>query len=210
MSDNFIEEIKEEVRNDQIQALWREYGNVIIGFIITIIIATIGYLLWHSHKEDQLVEQTLAYEKNIAFAADSTQKDQADFSKLQANGTKGYQLLSSFQGAALVSSLADVKAELEKITENSSYNAFYRQLAQLQIVMKKFDSTNGKELLKDLEILVGTKSIVQAAALELAAFAHMKLNNGAAAKATFVQVAQHPNATQSMVVRARAMVEMLG
>ena len=66
------------MRNDQLLARWREYGNIIIGAILAIILATIGYLFWHSHQEKKLLEQTLIYEKNIQLSANKDNKDKEE------------------------------------------------------------------------------------------------------------------------------------
>jgi hypothetical protein len=75
--------------------------------------------------------------------------------------------------------------------------------------MRKFDSTNGAVLLEDLEPLVNKDSPLQAAALELQAFAYLKLRQTKKASEVFLSVAKHPKAPQSMQVRAKAMLETI-
>ncbi len=207
MSDDFMKEIKEDVRHDQLLAIWNDYGNVIIGAIIAIILATIGYLFWHNHQEEKLLEQTLAYEKNLDLEVSKGEKP--DYSSLIQEGSTGYKIMGIFEQARSAGTAQEASDLLKSLADNSSFEGFYRQLAELQLVMKKFDSTNGKVLLENLENLVSKESFVQSAAIELQGFAYLKLRNIKAALQAFSSVAQHPQAPQSMRIRARAMLEML-
>ena len=206
MSDNFIEEIKEEIRNEQIQRIWRDYGNVIIGTIIAIIVATALYIAWHSYQENQLNERTIAFETQLEKLNNSDQD--LDLEALKTNKSKGYELLGSFLVAGQKSSF-EAASELQALSESARYKSFYKELAALQGIMRKFDDTNGRELLKDLEPLLEGKTIVRVSALELVGYAHMKLNNRDQALNAFKAVSEDPNAPQSMMIRARAMMEVL-
>jgi len=47
MSDlNFIREIDEEVRRDQMLKLWQRYGHYAIGLAVLIVLATAGWRGW--------------------------------------------------------------------------------------------------------------------------------------------------------------------
>ena len=139
MSDDLIEEIKEDIRNDQLVAFCNEYGNIIIGAIIGIVLMTVGYLFWHNHQEQKLLEQTLAYEKNLEL--DPAKGENADYTSLIKDGSVGYQILGSFEQARLSSSAKDAEDLLKSMASNTSYDSFYRETAALQAIMRKFDST---------------------------------------------------------------------
>lgn len=207
MSDNFIEEIKEEIRNDQIQRIWRDYGHVIVGALVAIIIATVGYIIWHNHKVSALNEQTITYEQILAARAEGKEDTEA-LANLKDSGSKGYQLLSSMM-TATDQSASQAAKDLADLSEDSSFRAFYHDLAGLQAVMRKFDQTNGKELLEDLSDFDTKSPTLQAQALELKGYAFMKLNDKQSAAGAFRAAIEHPNATPSLVIRARAMLEML-
>ncbi len=207
MSDDLIEEIKEDIRNDQLVAFWNEYGNIVIGIIIAIVLMTVGYLFWHNHQQQKLLDQTLIYEKNLEHTDSKAEKP--DYAALIKDGSKGYQILGSFEQARLSSSTKEAEDLLKSMANNTSYDAFYRETAALQAIMRKFDSTNGAVLLEDLETLVNKASPLQAAALELQAFAYLKLRQTKKASEVFLSVAKHPQAPQSMRVRAQAMLETI-
>lgn len=204
MKDNFIEEIKEEVRNDQMMAIWREYGNIIIGVVVAILLATAGYVFWHGQQEKKLKNYTLQFEAAVKDA------DLDALNTLQDGSTKGYEMLSGFTKASLEPNLDASLKDLDEIASAAKFGSFYRQAAELQRIMKKFDITNGAEILDDLKPLIETTSVIQSAAFELKGFAHMKLGQKKQAIESFIAVSEHPNATQSMRMRAAAMVEQLG
>ena len=211
MSDDFIEEIKEEVRYDQLKAIWDEYGNYIIGIILTIFLASVGYVVWHSQKEQRVLEQTLKYEKALeAFAGKDSPKDMSNLDDLIKDGSLGYKVLSIFKKAGETTSESEIETILAEVTDDKSIDAFYRDLARLQIIMQKFDSNNAKMFLDELEILANSSSKVQTAALELQGFAYIKLSAFNRARESFDQILKSDRASQAMKVRARAMLETLG
>ncbi len=175
MSDDLIEEIKEDIRNDQLVAFWNEYGNFVIGAVIAIVLMTIGYLFWHTHQEKKLLDQTLIYEKNLE--PDPSKGEKADYSLLIKEGSAGYQIMGIFEQARLAASTKEAEDLLKALANNTSYDAFYRETAALQGIMRKFDSTHGTVLLEELESLVTKNSPLQAAAIELQAFAYLKLRS---------------------------------
>lgn len=219
MSDNFIDEIKEEIRQDQIQSIWRNYGSMIIGTIVAIVVATIAYLFWHNYQEKKLTEQTLRFESQLEIMNDATKSTEngsgaskTSFQEATSDSSKGYQLLGQYLDAGQKTSL-DAARELLELSKNTSFKPFYRDLAELQAIMRKFDDTNGNELLQDLSSFMNTSdgkpSVLLALAFELQGYAHMKLGNAAKAAEAFRQVIENKQATPSMGVRAKAMLELL-
>lgn len=208
MHNDFIKEIKEDVRNDQLLAIWRDYHKVIIGVIVGIFVATGIYLVMHHRHQKSILEQTKLYEQFIDLKSETQPKP--DYTALIADGTDGYKILGAFEQArAALENQSQADDLLKGISDNKSLDVFYRQLAELQIIMKNFDGTNGQVLLENLEPLVSKESAIQAAALELKAFAQLKLNDRKGAIQTFTTVLQHPQAPKSLQARARAMLDTL-
>ncbi|MDP4840331.1 MAG: tetratricopeptide repeat protein [Alphaproteobacteria bacterium] len=207
MSDDLIKEIKEDIRNDQLVAFWNEYGNIVIGTVIAVVLMTVGYLFWHNLQEKKILEQTLMYERNLEI--DPSKGEKADYTPLIKDGSTGYRILGSFEQARLASGTKEAEDLLKSMADDTSYDSFYREAAALQAIMRKFDSTHGAVLLEELEPLVNKASPLQAAALELQAFSYLKLQQTKKASDVFLSVAKHPQAPQSMRVRAQAMLETI-
>lgn len=206
MSDDFVEEIKEEVRKDQLLKLWQEYGNVIIGAGLTILLFTGGYLFWDHYQTKKLNQQTLQYEKILE---ELQQKNKVDFSDLLKNGSQGYRLLGLLEQNNHASSQTQEDKSLQALAEDKSLNPFYREIAAIKTIMKDFDSTNGQVLLERLAPLSEKKSPLQPFVVELQAFAYLKLNQVAKAQEKFKAVLNASESQGALKLRARAMLEML-
>ncbi len=54
--ESFIREVNEELRSEQVKAVWTRFGSVIIGIAILIVAGTIGkvgYEYWHETSASQ-------------------------------------------------------------------------------------------------------------------------------------------------------------
>mgnify|MGYP002782253090 FL=1 len=71
-----IEEIKEDVRLDQLINFWKKYSNFIIGGLLTIILATIGYVVW-GHVNHQKNQKYAAVYEEALRTSDKGESDKA-------------------------------------------------------------------------------------------------------------------------------------
>jgi hypothetical protein len=205
-TDEFIDDVKQSVRQDQLMQALKNYGNIIITVIITIILFTGGYLFWHSYQENKLTKQTLLFEK----AALQDPQDLEALDQLINEGSQGYKILALLtQAKANLSSFETAEQKLRALQDAKEVEPFYRDVAALEAIMVKFDSTNATVLLEELADLVNRNGPLQPAALELKGFAHTKLKQLSAAAQSFAAVENHPAAPRNMKLRARAMQEIL-
>ena len=204
-TDEFIDDVKKSVRQDQVIQAWKNYGNTIITVILTIILFTGGYLFWNSYQENKLNKQTLVFE-----AALQDPQALGTLDQLIDEGSQGYKILALFtQAKAELSTFETAEKKLQTVQSSKAIEPFYRDVAALEAVMVKFDSTNAAVLLEELSDLAHRNGPLQPAALELKGFAHMKLKQGAAAAQAFSAVENHPAVPRAMKLRARAMQEIL-
>jgi len=106
-----IKEVDDEVRAERLQEWWKRFGNWLIGAAIVMVLATIGYELWQSHKHQANEEATTVLIRGETLVA----QDEADEAAELLSGTKGnggVDALAKLRAGQLL--LADGKTDAAK------------------------------------------------------------------------------------------------
>src|SRR5438132_20684 len=112
MSD-LIEEIKEDVRLDQIIKFFKNYANYIIGGILIAAIFSAGYVFWqHSREKKQSLMASHFDQALQASSAGHSHEAIALLTELEKSASGGYKTLASFQRAMLESGSSEDKARI--------------------------------------------------------------------------------------------------
>lgn len=102
-NENFIREIDEELRSDQMRAFWKNFGPWIIAAAVLLVVGVAGYEAWNwwnnsnaARSSDQFYSAlTLADGTDVAAA-------QQALDQVEAQGSGSYPLLARFREAALL------------------------------------------------------------------------------------------------------------
>ena len=60
--DGLMSEIEEDLRDEEIAKIWKQYGNLIIAVIVVGIVSVIGWQLWKQNQDAKQAELTRQYE----------------------------------------------------------------------------------------------------------------------------------------------------
>ncbi|MYZ48431.1 tetratricopeptide repeat protein [Propylenella binzhouense] len=138
-SDQFIREVDEELRRDQIKAIWDRFGVLIIGVCVAVVLVTAGYRGWLWWQQRQA---TAAGDRFMAAlqAADSGKRDEAErlLSGLAADGYGGYDFLARLALAgekAKAGETADAVADYDGIAGDGNVPGDLRDLARLRAAL---------------------------------------------------------------------------
>lgn len=210
--DDFIQEIKEDVRKEQLLQLWNRYGNYIIGALLLLIASVAGYEFWKSWSEKQKLSYATQYEKALDliqqndFAA--AEKQLAD---LKQHGSKGYQVMAAFELLKLKQKKGQsILEDLTQLSKDKSLPPLYREMAEFYMMHEKVHTGDPKAALDELTTLMTPKHAFYANLLELKGLLYMRLNNVQSAETTFQELIQTEGAPQQLKVRALALLEELG
>ena len=99
MSD-FIREIDEDLRRENLEKLWRKYGIYALGLAVVIVLAIAAYTGWRHYSENYRVERAREYESALQLVAAGDAKA-ADALAALATDDDGYAALAKLQAAAL-------------------------------------------------------------------------------------------------------------
>ncbi|WP_230533034.1 tetratricopeptide repeat protein [Microvirga roseola] len=100
-NDEFIREVDEEYRRDQIAQIWQRYNGVIIGVALLVVIAVAGWRYWEYRQQSLAQAAAVQYEQALSLSREEkSQEAQAALEALAREGETGYAQLARFRLAA--------------------------------------------------------------------------------------------------------------
>ena len=143
---NIFNEVDEDIRKERYKNLWSNYGKYIIGFLILIVI-TFSLTQYFQAKN---ISNNKAILDLYYSAAEKIEKNQLDFAnqELEIVYSEKNKTLAALSGFKLSETyLKNNQKEaalslLEEITDNSSLETIYRELALYKYIMINFENVN--------------------------------------------------------------------
>ena len=186
MSD-LLDELKEDFREEQLQQLWKKYGNWLIGGVVAILAGTAFGIAWQSWSASQQAEYATIYGR--ARSIESERMDEAaQLLEDLAKKSSGFSFLSKMHLASQAlrkKDLASAEKHLAAIENMGHLDPAYRDLAKLTKLYLNLDGADVTLALKNIEPLTNEKSPWRYLALELKGLLLMKKKDFALAQATF-------------------------
>lgn len=211
MTDNFLQEVDEEVRVEKALKFWHTYQNHIIGGIVGIAIVYGGYMYWrHWNHQSQLeISQQLM---NMMTSYKEGKDEEAELIFEKIKDKKGYGALAQLLKATHQGTVLDKPDEAVKIyrdlSTESSQDKKFRDLAEILEALHSMDTQKLDETTKILE-KVGKESSNpwHGMAMELEAVAEIKKGNKEKGLELFNKLADDATVSDAVRVRAKALHE---
>ena len=174
---DFIREVDEELRNEQLKNLWDKFGPFVIGFALLIVLATAankGYEYW---RDTQAATSGDAFAAAIELSRSGNEAAViAELEQLKASASGGYPLLADMRIAAEKAALGEVDqaiASYEAIASNSGYDAVFQDLARIRANTLKLDQGRADEVILQVSGLMDGNGF-RHSARELVLLAHIE------------------------------------
>ena len=112
MSD-LIEEIKEDVRFDQLIKFFRTYANYIISAVLVGLIFSASYIFWQHSKEKQQQVMATRFDQALQESMNGHNKQaMALLTALEQSASSGYKTLVAFRRSMLESNSSEEKVRI--------------------------------------------------------------------------------------------------
>jgi hypothetical protein len=209
-----IKEVDEDLRHEQMATLWKKHGNLVVGAAVALVLSVAGWQGWHSWEAKQRQGSSLRYAE-AAQLIDQGKRDEAAevLSKLSADGTKGYRVLSELKRADLRQQAGDAAgagAIYQRLAADSSVDRVYRDLAAIKAAYLSLDTAAPAEVEKAVEPLAAESSPWRHSAREIQALAAVKRGDATRAADLFRKIAEDAAAPQGLRTRAAEMLASTG
>ena len=212
-TDLLIREVDEDLRQDQMNAMWKRYSNLFYGTAVAIVVAVAVSQGWHNWQTKQSLTASDKYVSAIALL-DSGKKDDGlrELAGLGTDGTAGYRLLAKLKQADVLLSSGDVNGALaiyQAIGTDSQVDQIYRDMVKIKAAYISLDSTDPAVMDRQIEPLTAESNSWRFEAREIQALDAIKRGESTRAADLYKGLADDIVAPQGIRARAAEMLKIL-
>ncbi|HEX8374065.1 MAG TPA: tetratricopeptide repeat protein [Geminicoccaceae bacterium] len=200
-NNEFIREVNEEYRRDQVAEIWRRYSGVIIAVAVLIVASLGGWRYWQASERTRAEAASEKFETANRLARDgkTAEADKA-FEAIEAEGPAGYRMLARFRSATETAK-RDAKAgaaEYDALAADSALTEGLRDLARLRVALLRLDAPDPAPALTSLQGLAAPTGAFRHTAREMLGLVALKRGEYEAAGRWFDQINADPQTPQPL------------
>jgi hypothetical protein len=210
---DIIREVEEDLRRERYEALWKQYGNVVVVAALAIIVAVAGYKGWQYWQQSRAESAGARFEGALQLVRDG--KNAEALTALEAivqDAPAGYQTLGRFRLAAedaKAGKKAEALAQYEALADDKVTDPLLRSFAQLRAAELRVDDADFTEMQNRLTPLTAEGQPWRFSAQELLGLAAYKAGNSEAATQAFTLLMADPLVPQGLRQRAEMMMTLI-
>ena len=208
--DVLIREIDDELKQENLQKLWNDYGVYMLGAAVALVIGVAGFKGWQAYDMNQRTElsERFAAAQKLAEGG-KTEAARAAFGAITADGGAGYAMLARFQMAALMAKNGDTAGAAgayAAIAGDGGVKPVYQELAVVLGALSELDSKSrdGGLLARAQKLAAGTGPW-RFSAKEISALEALYGGDNKKAREYYGELAKAADAPQGLRARAREM-----
>lgn len=209
MSDEFIREVDDDLRQKQINDLWSKYGKFVIGIAIGIVVIVAGRGIYTSMVEGQYNEQATLYAEALKKNSDQIS---ASLDQVAGGGVAGYEILATFKKVELALEDGD-KAKavsiLDELANSTSVSQVYKDMANIQAATLEVDTASVDKVRSRLSLILNGDNRYGYMATEIIALAELKAGEVDAAKTRLETLIGDVDAPGSIKTRAEQYLSVI-
>jgi len=211
--DGLIREVEEELRREQYEKLWKQYGTYILAVAIAIVVAVGGYNYWQYARLKSAEDNGARFSEAVELFQQGKKADaEKAMRELASDGSDGYQALAKLKLAgdsAAAGKTADAVAAFDKLAGETSLDPLMRQVAQLRAAMLRLGKADWTEMQNRLNDLVVETSPWRFSARELRGLAAFKASKKDEARKMFTLLLGDQSTPRGIRQRAGMMMALL-
>jgi len=211
MSEEFIKEVDEDLKEEKRVKLWKKLLPYVLGFSFGIILVTSSFVFWEAYTKK--TNQNLG--DDFTAAVDLANENDIDAALLALDrivdkGSDGYATIAKMKKASLLIDKGNFDEGLSIYLdlEKNAVDQSFRDIATILYVLNSMDKIDSEVLLRKIQPLENSK-VWQSSALELKAFIYLKDKKNVSAKEVFQSILNLKSSPSSLSTRARNMIEYL-
>ncbi|MBI1275402.1 tetratricopeptide repeat protein [bacterium] len=212
MNEQVIQEITDEVKRDQMIAMWKQYQGWIISAVLAVLIGVGGQQGYQAYQHAQ------AEKSSVAFVAASKLEDEQKlddaakaFEDTMKHGTPGFGAIAGFRLAAIYGEQGKTEAQLatlKAIADETRFDQAQRELALLTWAYNLL--AQGKQSEAEAPVKTALKdSLYPGLFKEWQAMAALKQNDSDTAKILLNEIATDADAPESLKMRAKGILAVV-
>jgi hypothetical protein len=212
-TDQFIREVDEELRRDQLTELWKRFGTLIIVVCVAVVAITAGYNGWVWWQEKQAAEAGDRYLAALqSIDGEDTAEARLALKDIADSNPGGYAMLARLRSAALAAQSGDTNtamAGFDAIADDRGADQTIRDLARLRAAMVALDTGDVDGAENRVETLATSGNPWRHAAREIHGTAAYARGDLVAARERFATIQSDAEAPADARSRAGLMLSLI-
>ncbi|MBD9373143.1 tetratricopeptide repeat protein [Rhizobium sp. ARZ01] len=211
--DSFIREVNEELRSDQMRAIWRKFGRVLIGAAVLLVLGTIGKVSYEYWRE---TEASAAGDRFLSaltlIREDKKEEGQKELAALEKDGFGAYPVLARMRSASLLAENGDTAgavAAFTAIAKDGAIPQALRDAARLRAAYLLVDTASYEEVSAEAEQMTNPASAMRHSAREVLGLSAYKHGDFKRAKEWFEQITGDAESPRNVANRAQMMLDLI-
>ena len=212
MSEEFIREVDEDVKEEKRLKLWKKLLPYIISLSLGIILSTLGFVLWDGYTKKTKQQMGDDFTAAVELAKDED-IDAAivALERIVDKGSDGYVTMAKMKKASLLIQQGNLDDGLQIYLdlEKNAVDQSFRDIATILYVINSMGKLDADILLSKIEPLENSL-IWKSSALELKGYIYLQNKEKQKALDIFKSIDLMPNKPSSLGLRAKNMIDFLG
>lgn len=211
ITDAFIQEVSEEVKNDNLKAFWDKYGLFVILFVVIAVSAAVSFETIKSWRDKKYQAQTENYLMSLQNAGNYDIQLQA-LEKIAASNNGIYSQLARVQIASILfeqGKADEGKQMLQSIADNDELNSKIRNLAALKLATYKVDTADYAEIKALLQPIIEAQNSWSPLATDLLAMSAIQNGDIETARNLYQGLLENGNISENFKNRIQDMLSTL-
>lgn len=210
----FLREVDEDYRRDQLMQLWKRFGPWVIGAAVASVVGVAGAQLWNAKVADERQAQAEVYEQALnALNAERIEQGRAYLQELQAGDNTGYATLSRLaeaRSALMRGEKAQAIAAYDALSADADAPKEFRSLATLLSTLAQLEGLSADQVQERLTLLAQPGEPWAALANEAMGMAYMRESRVERAREIFDLLEVDPTVPPGVQARAQNVLALLG
>lgn len=211
--DSFIREVNEELRSEQMRAVWRRFGPILIGGAVAIVIGTAGYVGYEYWRESKAAASGDQFLAALELAGENkTDEALSALKTLETEGAGSYPLLAQLRSATLLEQKKDMAGAVsafDAVAADNKAPVALRDVAKLRAAYILVDTGSYDDVAKRAETLSADGNPMRGSAREVLGLAAYKAGRTDDAVKLFQQNADDAAIPANLRQRANTMLDLM-
>ncbi len=211
MTDEFIREVDEDIKEEKRLKLWKKFFPYIASISLGIVLFTSGFVFWDGYSNNQ--RQKLGDDFTAAVVLAGEEDLDASLLALDRivdKGSDGYVTMAKMKKASILIEQGKLAEGLNiyKDLEKNAVDQSFRDIATILFVLNSLNNESKDDLLKKITPLENSE-IWKSSALELKGYIYLRNNEIDKAIEAFETISKLPSKPGDLSQRAKNLINLL-
>tara|TARA_B100001248_G_scaffold8839_1_gene5922 strand:- start:191 stop:835 length:645 start_codon:yes stop_codon:yes gene_type:complete len=211
MTDEFIREVDEDVKEEKRLKLWKKFFPYVVSISLGIVLFVSGFVFWESYSNDQRQKLGDDFTAAVILAGeDDLDASLLALDRIVDKGSDGYVTMAKMKKASILieQGRIDEGLEIYKDLEKNAVDQSFRDIATILYVLNSLNNESKDDLLKKI-IPLENSEIWKSSALELKGYIYLRNNEIDKAIETFEIISKLPSKPGDLSQRAKNLINLL-